>query len=145
MKVLRGIAVTCLYLAIAFLAMVLTSLSFHFGWMYAVVLLLAIWLVYFLGEFLRWKFLANPGLAAFVGYATGLLKETDRFTTPAQAELVSSLPSSWVGGAGLAFYFIFVALLPWLASVLATKLRSPKSTGQTQSKYPSSVEAERSQ
>lgn len=123
MKILRGIALTFLYFAVFFLFMVFTAMFFRAGWQYGLGFLGGIWLAYFVFQLFRWKFVSNLLLAAFLGYAMDLLRESDKYTTPAQAEFVSMLPEHWVGTAGLAFFFVFVAFLPWLATALADKLR----------------------
>lgn len=123
MKILRGIALVFVYFAAFFLFMVFTAMFFRSGWQYGLGLLGGIWLTYLACQLLRWEFLSNLLLAAFLGYAIGLLRESDKYTTQAQADFVSWLPERWVGLAGLAFLFVFVAFLPWLASVLAAKFR----------------------
>lgn len=124
MKILRGIALTFIYFAVFFLFMVFTAMFFRAGWQYGLGFLCGIWLAYFVFQLFRWKFVSNLFLAAFLGYAMDLLRESDKYTTPAQADFVSWLPERWVGLVGLTFFFVFVAFLPWLASLLAEKCRA---------------------
>lgn len=104
--------------------MVFTTMSLLAGWRYGLGLLGAIWVAYFVCSLLRWKFLSTLVLAAFVGYATGLLRQVDQFTTPEQVDLISWLPSRWLAYVGLAFFFVFIAILPRMASMLADKCRA---------------------
>lgn len=121
MKIVRGIALALLYFAVFFITMVFTTMSLLAGWQYGLGLLGVIWMAYFLCSLLRWKFLSTLVLAAFVGYATGLLRQVDQFTTPEQVDFISWLPSRWLAYVGLAFFFVFIAILPWMASMLADK------------------------
>lgn len=127
MKLLRCVAITLLCIALAFIAMVLTAMAFARGWGAGFGLLGLIWCTYLVFKLLPWEAAANVWLAAFVGYATGLLWQADRFVTDTQTEIVSRLPSTWVGAVGLAVYLIFVALLPGLANAVASRLK--KATG----------------
>lgn len=124
MKILRAIALIFLYFVVFLVTMALTAMCFRPGWQYGLGLLGGIWLAYFLCLLWRWNFVSTLFLVAFLGYATGLLKESDKYTTQAQAEFVSWLPSHWVGLAGMAFFCIFVVVLPVLASFLADKCRA---------------------
>lgn len=124
MKFLRGLGLALLYFGVFFLCMVFTAMAFAQGWRFALGLLYLIWMAYFLCILLRAEFLRRTVLAAFVGYATGVLREADRFATPEFTELVSGLPDKWVGAVGVAFFFVFVALLPWLATALAERTRA---------------------
>lgn len=124
MKIVRGIALALLYFAVFFITMVFTTMSLLAGWQFGLGLLGIIWVAYFVCSLLRWKFLSALVLAAFVGYATGLLRQVDQFTTPEQVDLISWLPSRWLAYVGLAFFFVFIAILPGMASMLADKCRA---------------------
>lgn len=121
---LRTLALTLLCFMLGFCSMVAAAMAFSNGWIYATGLLGIIWLIYFFCQLFGWKLAGNIWLAAFIGFATDVLRELDPLTTPAQADLLNKLPNTWVGTIGLVCYFPFVALLPWLASQLAHKLRS---------------------
>lgn len=127
---LRTLGLTLLCFIIGFCTMVAAGISFSNGWIYALGLLGIIWLVYFFCQLFRWKLAGDIWLAAFIGFASDVLRELDPFTTTAQADLLKKLPGSWVGTLGLAFYFPFVALLPWLASQLANKLQAMNTGAQ---------------
>jgi len=127
---LRTLGLTLLCFVLGFFSMVAAAMAFSHGWIYATGLLGIIWMVYFLCQLFGWKLAGNIWLAAFIGFASDVLRELDPFTSPAQADLLNKLPNTWVGTIGLACYFPFVAFLPWLASQLANKLRNMNAGAQ---------------
>lgn len=118
---------TILCCGLGFLSLAFTAMTFSLGGLRPLALLGVIWGFYFVFQLLRWTFLSNVWLAAFVGFALGLLRELDRFDSHPWAHRFTGLPEEWIGRAGWAFFFIFVALLPWLATRLAERLTSRES------------------
>lgn len=124
LKILRGIALTFLYFVVFFIAMVGTAISLHEGWLYVFGFLACLWLVYFICSLCGWKFLSTLVLAAFLGYGTAILRDTDRFTGPGHALWIDWIPADVLVYSALVFYFIFIALLPSSASMLADKCKA---------------------
>lgn len=106
MKIVRGIALALLYFAVFFITMVFTTMSLLAGWQFGLGLLGIIWVAYFVCSLLRWKFLSTLVLAAFVGYATGLLRQVDQFTTPEQVfHFRAAIAVACLCGFGVLFCF----------------------------------------
>lgn len=129
---IRVVSIALFYFVLVFLAMVVTALAFAHGWFYALGFLALIWTFYLLCQVFQWKPAGNIGLASFIGFATGLLRESDRITSDMPVQIISWLPQKWLGTIGLAFYFPFLAFLPWLASRLALTLHQSKATANKQ-------------
>lgn len=137
---LRFLLGAVLVAGIGFVAMVLTSMVLAHSLRATAILLAAIWGLYLLWLVLDWRYGSKVWLAAFVGFGLGVLRLLDRFEPPDWLDIVATLAGHWLGYLVMAFMFIFVCWLPWLAQQVARNLtgRSPESETETPDKTDSS-------